>query len=117
MPAVNARALSARALMLACKATTCNWDVFGSTMYVGQGRTGRSIWIQTIRCLRCGSTRTAHYPPRHTRTADRIGGYHYDRPPGWADIRVYYGDAMQALVDEGLLQLGAAPVAELKNSE
>jgi len=100
---LDERRASGRALILACKATTCMWDVLGSATYVGRGKSGRTVWINKIRCLRCGSTRTAHYPPRKTRTADRIGGYKYDRPTGWDDVKAYYGNAMQLLVDEGLI--------------
>lgn len=105
----NDRAASARALMLACKATTCNWDVLGAAMYVTTGRTGRKVWEHRIRCIRCGSVRLAQYPPRKTRTRDRIGGYRYERPPGWAEIQVYYGEAMQVLVDEGLVVVTDEP--------
>jgi hypothetical protein len=98
--------------MLACKASTCQWDLLGAVIYLGQDRTGRTIWVHSIRCVRCGSVRRAHYPPRRTRTTDRIGGYKYQRPPGWDDIHVYWGDALQTLVDEGLLEVSDQPLPE-----
>jgi hypothetical protein len=106
------RASSARALMLACKATTCQWDLLGAAFYVGTSRTGRVIWVHRIRCLRCGSVRVGNYPPHRTRTRDRIGAYRYERPPGWADIQLYYGEALQALVDEQLLSVLDEPPPE-----
>jgi len=108
----DARATSARALILACKASTCQWDLLGAAFYIGQDRNGRRIWVHRIRCIRCGSTRIGHYPVGRTRTADRIGGYRYDRPPGWADITVHWGDAMQAMVDEGFLEVSEDPLPD-----
>ena len=103
--APSERTQSARALMLACKAATCNWDVLGlKTFLTRNKRTGYPMWIQRIRCERCGSERIGRYPPGRTRKADRIGGYVYYRPPGWSDIDVYWGEALQTLVDEGLLE-------------
>jgi hypothetical protein len=112
LSAVSQRADSARALMLACKATTCQWDLLAAAFYVGQGRTGQRIWVHRIQCVRCGSVRIGHYPPGRTRTSDRIGGYRYRRPPGWEDIPLYYGNALQALVDEGLVGLSDEPMPD-----
>jgi len=106
------RAASARAQILACRATTCQWDLLSSAFYVGTGRTGRTIWIHRVRCIRCGSFRIGHYPPRRTTTTDRIGGYKYIRPIGWSDITLYYGAALQALVDEGVLGVSEDPMPD-----
>jgi hypothetical protein len=108
----NQRAASARALILACRASTCQWDILGSAVYIGQSRTGRRIWVHRIRCVRCGSIRIAHYPPGRTLTSDRIGGYRYERPTGWSDVTVYYGYALQALVDEGAITVSDEPVPD-----
>lgn len=102
-PQRNERAETNRRLILACKAGKDWWDVLGAVTYLERDWTGRAVWRRYERCQRCGSTRISVYPPGKMRTQDRIGGYRYDRPPGWYDIQLYYGDAYQALVDEGAL--------------
>jgi hypothetical protein len=94
-----------RQAMLACKATTCWWNVLDAPYFVGEGRSGRVIWIQRIKCERCGSVRIGRYPPKKVHTKDRIGGYGYERPPGWGELKIYWGDAMVRLYKENFVQL------------
>ena len=89
MPAVNAR--SARALMMACKGDNLQLGCLRLHDVRGPGSHRADHLDQTIRCLRCGSTRTARTTRRVT-PGRRTGSVATTTTGRRGDIRIlYYG--------------------------
>jgi hypothetical protein len=88
-------------IILACKAGSCPWDPYPPTVQeMDYYRTGW-FWFKKIRCLNCGSLKIEKYAVGDVHFENRLGKPKYDRPPGWYDLKVYWGAARSELARRG----------------
>jgi hypothetical protein len=87
-------------IILACKAGSCPWDPYPPTIQ-RTDRLGNWWWFKQIRCLNCGSIKIEKYAVGDTLFRNRIGQPKYDRPPGWYDLKLYWGAARVELASRG----------------
>jgi hypothetical protein len=96
------RKRSSEEIILACKAVGCPWDPYPPTVQ-DTDRLGRWWWFVKIRCLNCGSLKVEKYRVGDTLFKNRIGQPKYDRPPGWYEIKAYWGHARTLRAERGQL--------------